>query len=180
MLLREAVEQAAGRADVRDAVRGIYARLQREIDLRKPACSASGRCCNFDRFGHRLYVTTIELAAFAWQVRDREAEAASCATVAASSVEWDGAGCRYQIDGLCSVHAIRPFGCRVFFCDPTSDEWQHAQYERFHAALKRLHDELNVRYLYVEWRQALRELSLPPAVPRPARPNPLSLPQLPL
>jgi len=171
MTLREAVDGAVGRQDVRDAVADVYARLQREIDHRKPLCTASGRCCRFETFGHRLYVTTIELAAFRHQVGPAQSA-------------WDGTGCPYQLEGLCSIHAARPFGCRVFFCDSTSDDWQHAQYERFHAELKRVHEALDVPYRYVEWRQALRELELaPPPITAPnalQRPNPLSLPQLPL
>jgi Fe-S-cluster containining protein len=66
-------------------------------------------------------------------------------------------GCRFQEHNLCTVHTIRPFGCRMFFCDATSTEWQHQQYERFHADLKRLHETLSVPYFYVEWRQALRD-----------------------
>jgi hypothetical protein len=49
-------------------------------------------------------------------------------------------------------------GCRIFFCDATRDDWQHERYERFHGDLKRLHEELGVPYLYVEWREALRAL----------------------
>ena len=48
----------------------------------------------------------------------------------------------------------------MFFCDATSTDWQNETYERFHARLKRLHEELGVPYRYVEWRQALRELGL--------------------
>ncbi|MEN0020421.1 MAG: hypothetical protein AAF747_06020, partial [Planctomycetota bacterium] len=34
----------------------IYARAAEAIAERGPACWASGRCCNFDATGHRLYV----------------------------------------------------------------------------------------------------------------------------
>src|SRR5258705_12827586 len=64
-------------------------------------------------------------------------------------------GCPFQINKLCSVHSIRPFACRLFFCDSTSTDWQHEQYQTFHARLRRLHDELEVAYYYLEWRQAL-------------------------
>jgi len=148
-MLRDAVLQAAARDDVHAAVRRVYADLQREIDLRKPVCTASGRCCRFEDFGHRLYITTIELAAFVRDLQPGDRAAADPGNTA---------GCPFQLAGLCSVHAIRPFGCRVFFCDATSDDWQHEQYERFHAQLKRLHEELGVPYQYVEWRHALREL----------------------
>jgi Fe-S-cluster containining protein len=162
--LKAAVASAAAREDVRAAVADVYARLQGEIDARKPVCQTSGRCCRFDEFGHRLYVTTMELAAFVSQL-DREAE---------RSVTSD---CPFQIAGLCSVHAIRPFGCRIFFCDSTAEQWQNEQYEGFHGELKRLHEQLGVEYAYVEWRAALRELDLLPASDEPEKKG-LSLPQV--
>ena len=149
--LRQHVQAAAARADVREAVARVYAEIQAEIDARRPICSASGKCCRFEEYGHRLYVSTLELAAFVGGLPD-EARVAS----------WDGTGCPFQIARLCTVHAIRPFGCRMFFCDPTSTAWQNERYEHFHAGLKRLHEQLNVPYLYLEWRQALAALGLSP------------------
>jgi hypothetical protein len=61
---------------------------------------------------------------------------------------------------LCSVHTIRPFGCRIFFCDATATDWLAEQYERFHARIRRLHEELAVPYFYVEWREGLRAAGL--------------------
>jgi Fe-S-cluster containining protein len=145
--LREAVREASKRADVRLAISCLYEQLQDAIDLRKPRCDVSGRCCRFEEFGHRLFVTTMELAAFI-------AEAPGVPD------GWDGRGCPFQANRLCSVHAIRPFGCRVFFCDPTAGEWQSEQYERFHTRLRRLHEELGVPYFYAEWRQALTAAGL--------------------
>ena len=144
-MLRDAVLAAVGRSDVREEVLRIYRELQEQIDLRKPKCSTSGRCCRFEEYGHRLYVTTLELATFFALVGDPERSDAACP---------------FQMDGLCSVHAARPFGCRVFFCDSTSDQWQHEQYERFHGELKRLHVELGVEYHYVEWRAGLAEIGV--------------------
>jgi Fe-S-cluster containining protein len=147
--LREHVRSAASRADVRDAVARVYADLHREIDARRPVCSVSGRCCRFEEYGHRLYVTTLELAAFVAGLPE-----------GAGVAKWDGTGCPFQVERLCSIHAIRPFGCRMFFCDATATEWQNERYEQFHAELKRLHEELNVPYFYVEWRAALSALGL--------------------
>jgi Fe-S-cluster containining protein len=168
-MLREAVEQAAKRPDVREAVEKIYAQLQIEIDDRKPSCSASGRCCRFDEYGHRLYVTTMELATFVAALNSSPPD---------SQGEGRTRGCIFQVEGLCSVHTMRPFGCRVFFCDSTSDDWQHAQYERFHAELQRLHDLLAVPYRYVEWRAALAELGLGGGMASGGDAKRLSLPQL--
>src|SRR6476660_5398588 len=105
--LRAAVGEAAGRPEMREAVERLYTDLAAEVELRRPVCIVSGRCCRFEEYGHRLFVTTMELAAFVHQVGPREI------------TQWDGHGCPFQAGKLCGVHAIRPFGCRMFFCDAT-------------------------------------------------------------
>lgn len=141
--LRKIVLEASKRPDVREAVDRVYREVQQQIDARRPVCVVSGRCCRFEEYGHRLYVTTLELARF---VNDLEVK---------PDADWNGAGCPFQRVKLCTVHSIRPFGCRVYFCDATSTDWQHGAYERFHADLKRLHEQLGVPYTYIEWREAL-------------------------
>jgi hypothetical protein len=140
-IVRDAVVRASKIADLADRIAAIYAEVQAAIDARRPRCDVSGRCCQFEKFGHLLFVTTLELAAFAQQRPPNDSP--------------DGDGCRYQINGLCTAHTVRPFGCRIFFCDPTAEDWQQEQYELFHTRLKQLHDELSIPYLYVEWRQGL-------------------------
>lgn len=161
----DAVAQARGRHDVRRAVHAIYNEFASEVARRQPKCQASGRCCHFDRFGHRLFLTAAELAVFL----DGRAAAAKDGSVAsqrrdASTIPLpviardpssDRGACRFLVDNRCSVHPIRPFGCRVFFCDPSAEGWQQAQYERFHADLRRLHASAAIPYFYVEWREAL-------------------------
>ncbi len=151
-LLRDAVRAAADRADVLGAVGRLYVELAGEVERRRPVCDASGRCCRFETYGHRMYVSTIELAKF---VADLAA-----ASPAERVERWDGTGCVHQVNGLCGVHSLRPLGCRIFFCDPTSTAWQNGVYERLHSELRHLHEALDVPYLYVEWRAALKALGL--------------------
>lgn len=170
--LKRAVMEAAGREEVCRAVGEIYDELAAAIAERRPVCSASGRCCKFEEYGHRLYLTTMELAKFfadlklvAAPIREGQATLGGfrqLPVLAATRVhsKWDGLGCPFQIEGLCGVHAIRPFGCRVYFCDASSTQWQHDQYERLHGRLRALHDRLAVPYHYVEWRFALAALGL--------------------
>lgn len=142
----QSVLHAARRPEVIEAIFAIYAAVQTEIDARRPRCEMSGRCCHFDTYGHRLYVTTLEFAAFV-------------ATTKVAAVANSGS-CPFQHGKLCVAHETRPFGCRIFFCDPTADQWQNEQYERFHADLKKLHQSLGVPYHYVEWRAGLSELGM--------------------
>ncbi len=140
--LADAVALAAADPDAVAAIAAVYADLQSAVDARKPACSASGSCCHFDDYGHRLYVTTLELAAFVAGLK-----------VAPSNT--DPGGCPFQRDRLCDAHSGRPFGCRIYYCDPTAQLWQRDQYELFHARIKALHESTRTPYFYVEWRAAL-------------------------
>jgi Fe-S-cluster containining protein len=139
-----AVTEASRRAEVREAIASVYDDVSKETETQKPVCVMSGRCCRFEEFGHRLYVTTIETAAFVSQL--------------APGHDRGPNGCPFQVGKICGVHAIRPFGCRIFFCDSNATEWQRNAYERFHARIKRLHEQLDVPYFYVEWREALRAI----------------------
>jgi Fe-S-cluster containining protein len=152
--VREAVMLASDRPEVCRAVVRIHAQLQEEIDRRRPICVLSGRCCQFEEYEHRLYVTTMELAAFVHDLRHGDAGAVKLDSARA----WDGSGCPFQVGKLCGAHAIRPFGCRVFFCDATAMDWQEQQYAHFHALLRQLHETLQVPYYYLEWRSALRSV----------------------
>jgi Fe-S-cluster containining protein len=140
------VRAAAARPDAFAAVHDLYAKLQQAVEQRKPICTISGRCCRFEEYDHRLYVTTLELAAFT-------------ANLSATPHANPG-GCPFQIGKLCGVHSIRPMGCRIFFCDPTAGQWQQQLYEQLHADLKQLHERLAIPYFYVEWRAALQALRL--------------------
>ena len=147
--LATAVAQASSRTEVTSAVSALYTSIESEIAKRRPLCVISGRCCRFDEYGHRLYVTTMELAAFTHDLRLKPV-----------APQPSPGGCPFQTNKLCGVHAIRPMGCRLFFCDATSTDWQRDQYEQFHAQLKRLHETFAVPYYYMEWRTALIHLGL--------------------
>lgn len=155
-LLRDAVLATARRSEVRLRVEQIYSDLAAEIEERKPLCVLSGRCCHFEDFGHRLYVTTAELATFlhGFEHHNQSPQLTESIRI------WNGQGCPFQVNKMCGVHSIRPFGCRIYFCDETSTQWQQEAYETFHARLKKLHDELAVSYFYTEWRMALQSLAL--------------------
>ncbi len=175
--LPSAVEAASRRVPVVEAARQVYERVGAAVDARRPKCDLSGRCCRFDDYGHRLYVTTIELAAFIAELRGvavasprtpvrspgveglRDDDLAVLVASPRTPVRSPG-GCPFQVDRLCGVHAIRPFGCRIFFCDPRAADWQVEQYEQFHSQLRLLHETWDVPYFYVEWRAALEALGL--------------------
>ena len=161
--LSQAVHEATAIPELPDAVAGLYAEIQQQIDRLQPACRASGQCCHFETFGHRLFVTTAELAVFLLQLRSASPAHEAAASLVTRS---DGDSCRFQDGKLCMAHLFRPMGCRLFYCDPKATPLLQPLYETCHQQLKRLHERLDIPYHYVEWRTGLQAI-LPADSPRP-------------
>lgn len=89
-----------------EAVQEIYQNLDRRLEAAEPLCKACGRCCNFDSFGHRLYITTPELVYFRNNLTENEIPILPMT---------DGV-CPYRKDRKCSVYPWRFAGCRIFNC----------------------------------------------------------------
>jgi Fe-S-cluster containining protein len=160
--LERAVREAVGRVEVCEAIEGLYGEIEGELGRIRPRCSMSGRCCHFEEYGHRLYVTTAELAAVV-----RRAKALGA--IHGLAMRPDGGSCRFQEGKMCMAHGIRPMGCRLFFCDESAEEQLQALYERFHGRVKELHERFGVPYYYVEWRSALA--SVERMITEPTRPG---------
>jgi Fe-S-cluster containining protein len=173
---------AADRAEVRAALEGLYARVSAEVAARGPACWASGRCCHFERAGHRLYTTGLEAAYTLVGGMDAGGGAAEGgeggAGITIEGRALGGAGtrigavgltagaiadaraagtCPFQRGNLCGVHATKPMACRVYFCDRSAQAWQQDLSERLLSELRALHDRFGIEYRYGEWRGLLEE-----------------------
>ena len=137
------------------ALEAIYAEATKAIAERGPACWASGRCCHFEQYGHRLYVTGLEAA---YTVARWNAGRPTPLTIAGVETAHEAGGCPFQRMNLCEAHAIKPLGCRVYFCDRTAQEWQNTLLEALHARVKALHTP-DIPYEYGEWRFMLRRFA---------------------
>ena len=141
--------EAAKRPVIDQAIRSLFNEIGETIRARGPVCWASGRCCNFNAYGHLLYVTGLEIAWFLGNLHE-----------SGEHDDWSSrleakAACPFQVRSLCTTHAIRPLGCRVYFCQRGTEQWQHEVYETFQTKLRSLHDEHDLPYRYMEWRQGL-------------------------
>ena len=143
-----------------DAIESVYAEAAREIAARGPACWASGRCCNFKQHGHRLYVTGLEAAYCVAKLPEiagtrKENFAEPTLRLPVLDDAKQRGGCPFQIANLCGVHAIKPLGCRVYFCDKSAQDWQMDLSERLIRRVRAIHDEFEIEYRYGEWRDML-------------------------
>jgi len=135
---------AAEQAIVRD-VAEIYACLDRSLDqvVRLPgACRQCGRCCDFEAYGHRLFVTTPEWVHFRQMLGDQPIR------------PMPSGRCPYNQQGRCDVYTIRFSGCRIFACqmDP---QVQSDLTESALARLKALCVHYAIPYRYVDLGAAL-------------------------
>lgn len=160
--------EAASRPEIDAAIRALYREIGEVVAERRPVCNASGRCCRFEAYGHRLYVTGLEIAWFLQGVEggrytspDDSAGPARAYSLKqlplTPNLQILTPNCPYQINGLCSTHAIRPLGCRVFFCEEGTEAWQQDTTEHFLNRLKQLHADNGLPYAYIEWRAGLAE-----------------------
>lgn len=87
-------------------LQALYAWADAKIAAYSPRCEASGNCCRFKEYGHRLYLCQVEAGYLLENAPPYPLPA-------------DEAGCPFQVDGLCTRRENRPLGCRVYFCDPS-------------------------------------------------------------
>ncbi|MCE5279800.1 MAG: hypothetical protein ABFD92_20625 [Planctomycetaceae bacterium] len=126
-----------------EALALIYSGGDDAVASRSLSCRACGRCCKFDQAGHRLFVSTGELALL------------SMAPLPQAT--WLESRCPYQIDDRCTARRHRPLGCRVYFCN-APEQWDDL-YETLHGQIRQLHQSSHVPYAYVEMTAAVRILS---------------------
>ena len=151
---------AVQRPEVSVAMEQIEQDLQEQIDALQPVCLASGRCCQFREFGHRLYTTGLETVyclrrlAMAKRLpgRDRLSRA--------QQIQQDQGGCMFLgRSHECTIHAVRPFGCRLFYCDRSKAGEVSDLHERVHRRIAALHDAFEIEYEYAEWSYLLSRCS---------------------
>lgn len=139
------------------ALTQLYEEVAAELPRYQFTCAASGNCCDFDAFGHRLYVTTLEAEHFFRHLGPpTNAEPGHCPA--------------WGADRLCKAREGRMLGCRTFFCGPYAVEGPEALHERFQARLLRLHEQYGIPYRYQDitaWRaERMGAGDEPPAGPQ--------------
>jgi hypothetical protein len=145
---------AAARPEVEIAISEVHAMIESAVHASRPHCLASGRCCRFEEFGHRLYATGLEAARC---VRLCNAEGRPIDALAVDAAVQRG-NCPWQEGRLCLARHGRPVGCRVYFCDPLMHDLVPELAEEAHTRIKSIHERFDVPYAYGEWRGLLRRV----------------------
>jgi hypothetical protein len=123
----------------------VYDRLDLEIqhhDDMAGVCDACGKCCDFDAFDHRLFVTPPELLYLA-------------ANLGTDNIKpMPGSRCPYNVGDECTVYKYRFAGCRIFCCKADAD-FQSKLSECALKIFKSICIEFRIRYRYNDLATAL-------------------------
>lgn len=128
-----------------DEVKKIYDWLDSNIKPLNNKCETCGKCCNFDSFGHKLFVTTPELLYFSRNVRNLRKMSTQT--------------CPYLENDKCSARNSRFAGCRIFFCK-ADDEQLNKLAEKTIEKFKSLCNNFNFPYRYIDLATAMNNPEL--------------------
>lgn len=126
---------------VHDIYRQIDEALRNSPDL-AGNCRACGKCCSFESYGHRLYITLPELDYLAFHIGKENIR------------PMKNGICTFNKNGKCSVYDYRFASCRIFCCTAVKD-FQSQLTESVLIQLKRLCQDFTVPYRYMELATAL-------------------------
>ncbi len=129
----------------------LYEDIDRHLAPARPTCDNCGKCCDFDRYGHQLYVTTLEMLYFWSGLHGQQQPNAALKNQPAAP---DGR-CPYQQQG-CMARSSRPASCRIFYCRDLPAEFQHDLTEQVLQRLRVMHEKFQAPYYYADLRQWLQ------------------------
>ena len=126
----------------------VYKWLQQELETNPQQagkCLACGKCCDFDTFDHRLFVTSPELIFLVENLKPDQVR------------KMTKGCCPYNIDGKCGIYDLRFAGCRIFSCKGSS-EFQANLSEASIARFKSICDRFETPYFYTDLKTALNSV----------------------
>jgi len=127
-------------------------------------CDACGKCCDFENFDHRLFVTPPEEMYLAANLGSEDTTSRGSTKLTIK--------CPYNIDGKCSVYKYRFAGCRIFYCKGDSatrladkKDFQSRLSESALKKFKMICEESGIAYRYIDLATALNKIpSNPPTL----------------
>ena len=146
-MMDEAQKEPRTEQAVVEAVERIYLSLEAELLQTPDKCSACGKCCDFESFGHKLYITTPELLYFRAMLVENKIPILPMTTGV----------CPYRKDGKCSVYPWRFAGCRIFNCSGDAD-LQSQLSEGTITSCKLLCEQLELKYQYMDLKNGLENI----------------------
>jgi Fe-S-cluster containining protein len=110
-------------------------------------CDVCGKCCDFESFGHKLFVTPPELMYLRASLRSENLKPMKASR------------CPYNSKGKCSIYEHRFSGCRIFSCKGDLD-FQNELSEKALKKFKAICEQFRIPYRYTDLATALDGFSV--------------------
>ena len=130
--------------EIADAVAAVYEWIDSQAHAGGVQCYRCGKCCDFENYDHRLFVSGPELIYFGVKLDGEKPK------------PMPAGKCPYNINGECTVYPYRFGGCRIFFCKADKD-LQNKLSEESSDKFKSICKEFNIGYRYTDLDTALNE-----------------------
>jgi len=143
------VERQELTSQAAEKVGRVYSWLDAQIRDHPAAagrCDGCGKCCDFESFDHRLFVTPPELMYLAAKLEGERVKAMPTGR------------CPYNIVIACSIYEYRFAGCRIFCCKGDND-FQSALSESVLGKFKAMCTEFGIPYRYMDLAAALNSFA---------------------
>ncbi|MBN1341390.1 MAG: YkgJ family cysteine cluster protein [Phycisphaerae bacterium] len=144
----ETILYASRTPHIIEAVGDLLSRAEHDIAKHGILCQQCGRCCRFGEYGHRMFVTPLELAYLLAKVENVTSQAGTFTQ-----------NCIFQGGSSCTIYPHRLLCCRIFLCKLDGKGVVFSPGEKWHRALVELHETLCIPYYYVEWPDAINRLA---------------------
>jgi Fe-S-cluster containining protein len=105
-------------------------------------CEACGKCCDFEKYDHRLFVTGPEMLYLSAKLHGKKIKLTQKGR------------CPFNIEGKCTIYKYRFAGCRIFCCNGDTD-FQSQLSESALDIFKSICVEFKIPYSYTELETAL-------------------------
>jgi Fe-S-cluster containining protein len=121
---------------LRKSLNVLYEALQEELVVLPAKCYGCGKCCNFKENGMQLFAQKLE--------KDLIVEETGVEPFLVEKGH-----CNFQENGLCTIHPIRPLGCRTYFSEAPNSVAHQDLYEKYHRKIKNIGNENQIDYQFV-------------------------------
>ena len=149
----------------------IYEWLDEQLNannVKAGVCGICGKCCDFESYDHRLYVTTPEMIYFADKLTGSDVIASAAkqshtersaepVSETLTKNKMPTGRCPYQVNGKCTVYPYRFAACRIFCCKADAD-FQSDLTETAVKKFKMLCEKFQIPYRYVDLPTALKSV----------------------
>ncbi|MCF6148808.1 MAG: hypothetical protein E3K37_09130 [Candidatus Kuenenia sp.] len=116
-------------------LRELYRLFEHDLSLINPRCNKCGSCCNFGKYDHVLYASSVEVNYLERNVDIPDFDISKSI-------------CPFLKNDSCGVRDFRMFSCRSFYCDEKHKEETQSLHEKYHRMIKDLYNKYHLEWEY--------------------------------